>query len=73
MRQSLFVLLALTLVLLACGGQKPAAARPETTSACCDSATMANCCSESADTDCAGPADTADSAADKASPAQCVT
>ena len=77
MRQSLFVLLTLTVVLLACGGQKPAAAnKADTTAACCDSATLARCQADSAGAGCGGcvtPSVPTDTAAGKTSPAQCTS
>jgi hypothetical protein len=77
MRQSLLTLLALTLVLFACGGQKPAvAAKADTTAACCDSAALANCCPDSTSADCGGcvaPAVPTDTAAGKTAPAQCTS
>jgi hypothetical protein len=77
MRQTLFVLMALAVVLLAaCGGQKPTpAAKADTTAACCDSATLAKCRADSTGVgcgDCATPAP-AETAAGKAAPAQCTT
>jgi hypothetical protein len=78
MKQPLFVFLTLAAVLLvACGGQKPtAAAKADTTAACCDSATLAKCRADSIGAGCGrcvAPAESTDSAAGKAAPAQCTT
>ena len=73
MRKALFVIIALSVVFLAaCGGQKPAAAaKADTTAACCDSATLAKCRADSAGPGCGGcatPAAPTETAADKAQP-----
>ena len=76
MRQALFILLALAVVPLAgCGGQKPAAAaRADTTAACCDSASLARCCPDSTGAGCGGcptPAAPADTAGGKVAQPPC--
>ena len=73
MRETLFVIIALSVVFLAaCGGQKPAAAaKADTRSACCDSATLAKCRADTTGAGCGGcvtPAESTDSAAGKANP-----
>jgi hypothetical protein len=73
MKQTLFVLMALAVVLLAaCGGQKPAtAAKAGTTAACCDSATLAKCRADSTGASrggCATSAAPGDTAAGQANP-----
>ena len=77
MKQTLFALTALAVVFLACGAQKPAAAaKADTTAACCDSATLAKCRADSTGAGCGGcvaPAESTDSATGKAAPAQCAS
>lgn len=85
---TLATLFFVTLLLVAGCGRQPArteaapahspspVAQVETAAACCDSATLASCCPDSAGAgcgDCVSPVAPAETAANKAAPTQCTT